>query len=62
MGRMADYMEQHTPHFEAGAGDFHQNFGLSHKVSLSDFFGGKKIKEEELVFPIFSDYKMVSLD
>jgi hypothetical protein len=22
----------------------------------------KKIKEEELVFPIFSDYKMVSLD
>lgn len=62
MGRMADYMESHTPHLENGNPDFHKQFSLSHQVSLQDYFGGKKIREEDLVFPIFTNYKMVSLD
>lgn len=62
MARMAQYMDAHTPNFEAGAPDFNQKFGLTPKVSLQDFFGGKKVKEEDLVFPIFTDYKMVSLN
>ena len=40
----------------------HGKFGLQQTGTLEGFFGGKKVKEEELVFPIFSNYKMVSLD
>jgi hypothetical protein len=62
MGRMAEYMEAHTPNFEAGAPDFFKQLGLQQKVSMQEYFGGKKVKEEDLVHPIFSNYKMVSLD
>jgi len=62
MARMAQYMEQHTPNFEAGAPDFFKELGIQQAVSLKDYFGGKKVKEEDLVFPIFTNYKMVSLD
>jgi hypothetical protein len=62
MGRMADYMEAHTPNFEATSPDFFKQFGLTQKVSLQDYFGTNKVKEEDLVFPIFTDYKMVSLN
>jgi hypothetical protein len=62
MGRFAEYMEQHTPSLEAGAPDFFKQLGIQQAVSLNDYFGGKKVKEEDLVFPIFSNYKMASLD
>ena len=62
MARMAHFMEEHTPILENGSPDFHKKFGLSHKVALNDYFGGKQTKEEDLVFPIFTNYKMVSLD
>ena len=42
--------------------DFFKKFGINQKVSLQDYYGGKKVKEEELVFPIFTSYKAVSLD
>lgn len=42
--------------------DFHKKFGIQHTGSLEAHFGGKKLKEEDLVHPIFSNYKMVSLD
>jgi hypothetical protein len=42
--------------------DFFKKFGISQKVSLEDHFGGKRFREEDLVFPIFTNYKMVSLD
>lgn len=58
---MAQYMEAHTPNFEAGAADFHKTFGLAHKSSLQEF-AAKKVKEDDLVHPIFTNYKMVSLD
>lgn len=61
MARMAQYMEAHTPNFEAGAADFFQTFGLAHKNSIQDY-SAKKIKEDDLVHPIFTNYKMVSLD
>ena len=60
MGRMAEYMEAHTPKFDTP--DFHKKFGIAHKVSVEDYYTNKKAKEEELVFPIFTDYKMVSLN
>jgi hypothetical protein len=62
MARMADYMEAHTPNFEASNADFFKHFNLTQKVGLKEYFTNKKVKEEELVFPIFSDYKMVSLN
>ena len=62
MGRMAEYMEEHRPNLEDNSPDFHKHFGLTPKVTLQDYFGGKKVKEEDLVFPIFTNYKMVSLD
>lgn len=62
MGRMAQYMDAHTPNFEAGSPDFFKHFGLTQKVGLKEYFQSTKVKEEDLVFPIFSDYKMVSLN
>lgn len=61
MGRMAEYMDSHTPNFDAGAPDFFKQLGIEQKVSLQTYFS-KNVKEEDLVFPIFTDYKMVSLD
>jgi len=40
MGRMAEYMEAHTPNFEAGSPDFFKAFGLTPKSSVQDYFGG----------------------
>jgi hypothetical protein len=62
MGRFAEYMDAHTPNLEGHSPDFHRKFGLAHKVKVQDYFGAKTIKESDLVFPIFTDYKMVSLD
>lgn len=60
MGRMAEYMDDHNPNFETQ--DFHKKLGLTHKVNLNDYFTQNKAKEDDLVFPIFTDYKMVSLN
>lgn len=60
MARMAEYMDANMPQFDMQ--DFFQKFNLQHKENIGEYFGGKKLKEEELVFPIFSNYKMVSLD
>jgi hypothetical protein len=62
MGRFAEFMEQHTPSIEAGSPDLFKTVGLKEKRSLADYFSQQKVKEEDLVFPIFTNYKMVSLD
>ena len=61
MARMAEFFDTHSVNIEGDA-DFHQKFGIEQTGTLEGFFGGKKVKEEDLVFPIFSNYKMVSLD
>ena len=61
MARMAEFFDTHSVNIEGDA-DFHQKFGIEQTGTLEGLFGGKKVKEEDLVFPIFSNYKMVSLD
>ena len=61
MARMAEFFDSHSVKIDADA-DFHQKFGLTQTGTLEGFFGGKKAKDEDLIFPIFSNYKMVSLD
>ena len=61
-GRMAEYMEGHTPNFEATIPDFHKKFGIARTTGLKEYFAGLKVKEEDVVFPTFTDYKMVSTD
>ena len=61
MARMAEFFDTHSVNIEADE-DFHKKFGIQHTGSLDGFFGGKKVKEDDLVLPIFSNYKMVSLD
>ena len=62
MGRMAEFFDTHSLNLEADQPDFFKQFGLSQKVNLQDYYGGKRVKEEDLVFPIFTSYKTVSLD
>ena len=62
MARMAEFFDTHSLNLEAEQPDFLKEFGLTPKVSLQDYYGGKRVKEEELVFPIFTSYKQVSLD
>lgn len=59
MTRMAEYFEAHKPVFENA--DFFKEFNLSHKSSVGKVYE-KQIKEEDLIHPIFSNYKMTSLD
>lgn len=63
MRNMAEYFDAHRPNLSEGNADFFQEFGLSHKKTLENEYGqGNRIREEDLVFPIFSNYKMTSLD
>lgn len=62
MARMADFMEQNQPNLEEGATDFHKALNINQDVKLNDFYGQKQLREEDLVFPPFTNYKMVSLD
>lgn len=62
MARMAEFFDTHSLNLEADQPDFFKQFGLNQKVSLQDYYEGKKVKEEELVFPVFTSYKTVSLD
>lgn len=60
MRRLAEFFDQHQPHLVSeGNPDFFHKFGLHQTKSIRE--GGSK-KEEELVLPIFSNYKMTSLD
>lgn len=62
MARMAEFFDTHSVNLEGDAPDYHKKFGINQSVNLDSYFGGKKVKEEDLIFPIFSNYKMVSLD
>lgn len=59
MRRLAEVFEAEQPDLSQGNPDFFQQFGLSHKESIRD---SPKVREEELILPIFSNYKMTSLD
>ncbi|CDW81027.1 UNKNOWN [Stylonychia lemnae] len=58
----AEYFDTHKPNLLEGSTDFFQKHGLKHTKDLSDSYKGVNIHEEDLVFPIFSNYKMTSLD
>jgi nucleoside-diphosphate-sugar epimerase len=55
MARMAEFFDLHQVNLEEGYPDFQES-------NLSDYFGQTKFKEEDLIHPIFTNYKMVSLD
>lgn len=63
MRRMAEYFDTQRPDITQHEGDFFSEFNLSHQKTVSDVYGSNhKIREEELVHPIFTNYKMTSLD
>jgi hypothetical protein len=62
MARMAEFLDASNPNLEEDSPDFHKKFNLTLEKSLSDYYGKTAIKEQDLVFPIFTNYKMVSLD
>ena len=62
MSRLAEFFDSHSLNLEADQPDFFKQFGVIQKVSLKDYYGGKTVKEEDFVFPIFTSYKSVSLD
>ena len=62
MARMAEFMDNTKPNLEEGCPDFHKQMQLNLTQSLNDFYGQTKFKPEDLVCPIFTNYKMVSLD
>lgn len=61
MRRMAEYYESHKPNLTENNPDFFSKFNLTHSQSIHDAYQ-TKIREEDLVFPIFTNYKMTSLD
>ena len=62
MARLAEYFETNKPDFEKEGLDFFNKFGLTYKANLDQSYGEAQIKEEELVTPAFTNYKMTSLD
>ena len=61
MRRLAEFFDQHQPHLVTeGNPDFFHKFGLHQTKSIRQ--QAETLKEEELVLPIFSNYKMTSLD
>lgn len=61
MARMADFFEENS-NINLKENDFFGKFNLQNTLKFSDFYKGKRIQEEELVFPLFSNYKAVTLD
>jgi hypothetical protein len=57
--RLAEYFEAYKPVFDNA--DLFKELSLSHKSSVQQVYA-KKVSEEELIHPIFSNYKMTSLD
>jgi uncharacterized protein YbjT (DUF2867 family) len=62
MARFAEFMEANHPNLEDGSPDFHQHFGVNHEQKLAEFYSSTRLREEDLLHPIFSNYKMASLD
>lgn len=62
MARMASFFEKNSVNLEADAPDFFKQFGLTQENNLNDFYSKVKFNENDLVFPIFTNYKLVSLD
>lgn len=62
MARMAEFLDKTNPNLEEGSSDFLSKFGLTPSKRLGEHYGSLKLKEEDLLFPIFTNYKMVSLD
>ena len=62
MGRMATYFDTEVPDLEVDSPDFFKKFNLTQQKTLEKTYRDADIKEENLVFPIFTNYKMVSLD
>jgi len=62
MAHMAEFFDSHPLNLEADQPDYFKKFGITPKVSLENYYGGKRVKEDDLIFPIFTSYKMVSLD
>jgi hypothetical protein len=60
MANFAQFFDSHAVNMDEN--DFFKKFGITQKVSLENHFGGQRFREEDLVFPIFTNYKMVSLD
>lgn len=61
MGRMAAFLDQNSPNLEENP-DFHKTLSLTVEESLNDFYTKTRLSQDDLVFPIFTNYKMVSLD
>jgi len=59
---MAQYFDTRKPNLLEGRTDFFQKHGLKHSKDLADTYKGAQLHEEDLVHPIFSNYKMTSLD
>ena len=59
---MAQYFDKVKPNLLEGRTDFFKAHGLNHSKDLKDTYTGAQISDEQLVHPIFSNYKMTSLD
>lgn len=62
MARFAEFMDKNSPNLEEGNADFFRQFNLTHTKKVAEYYKALKLKEEDLVHPIFTNYKMVSLD
>lgn len=62
MARMAEFLDSNLPNLEENSPDFFKQFNLTHSKKVGQFYSSTKFSEEELIHPIFTNYKMVSLD
>lgn len=62
MGLMAELMDTVKPNLEEGCPDFHTTLGLTQTENLNEYYAKTQFKANDLVQPIFTNYKMVSLD
>ena len=62
MARFAEYFEYERPDLERQSPDFFTKFNLTHQATLDQYYKQSAIREDDLVFPIFTNYKMTSLD
>ena len=62
MAHLAEFMEANKPNLEEGCPDFHKTFGLKYDWTLKDYFAQEKLKPEDVLYPLFTNYKMTCLD
>jgi hypothetical protein len=59
---LGDYFETHKPNLAEGKENYHDANGLARSSKgLQDTLQSLKLRDEDLVFPTFSDYKTVAL-